>query len=777
MPGPYIHIAAADAIARALVQRGDWHDMPLDLAGLSPDDVTGILDGNQSYYSLGAIGPDLFYFLPDFRSVNRVVIANPLIQLVHWLDETYKKLDDHILALYVESFGGPLGEDLTEQISRFTGDLSTTVAKISSEFASIAIVGLEDTVTQAHDWFELFSLGLNHGFDNQDYLWSDMLHYRRTGAFAQTLWESASAGLAGAKERLSNANAAGDDMAAEEAADEITWALRKQAYALGYMTHVATDVAGHPFVNEKCGGPYRTHWQRHHLVENHMDADAFDVDHGKQRLYKMLTESALHYRIAFTDEGESTPRTLPEYDPEDQTLQKRYIWRRQLDLDSEMPDELAEYIVDALQMYTVTLGPGVDPLPYPTDSSPHVIQNEDGRPAPSDVQDAYLWLFRYLKHVTVDGFAHDKPKPPDVFPNWQWPILTDPHSEAPGEEDAKIDWHHHRVLFILKVILVILLWVVWIVSIIPALAADLITYIPRLIAYYAIELPLYHILKFERSILVATGYMLPMRDEIDRGLVEIGHGSPDNFLALLSGMDALLGDLRADLLDAMNDDTRKLMEDLGITAEEAAAIVLAASGSKRTPPSEPAPDDKYPHAHDDDTEFHHPWDYPKTPSELPKTKSGPYRTGSRAHVLLDGTMSGDAGTRRAFEQAKDPATADQIAIDAMRNLGDPIGLGQYLVWQYTRDDFPSDSEISRIADWNLDADRGYGYRCWDWNRFAPPGEGEARDPSHHVFVDADGHQFLQPCTSPPQSDPPLPKYNSTGPLDTHFADETDPRCE
>jgi hypothetical protein len=38
------------------------------------------------------------------------------------------------------------------------------------------------------------------------------------------------------------------------------------------MTHLATDVTGHAFVNQISGGPFRTHWQRHHLVENHLDA-------------------------------------------------------------------------------------------------------------------------------------------------------------------------------------------------------------------------------------------------------------------------------------------------------------------------------------------------------------------------------------------------------------------------------------------------------------------------------------------------------------------------
>ena len=43
------------------------------------------------------------------------------------------------------------------------------------------------------------------------------------------------------------------------------------AFALGYITHVGTDTIAHSFVNEQCGGPYRT-THRHHLIESHIDA-------------------------------------------------------------------------------------------------------------------------------------------------------------------------------------------------------------------------------------------------------------------------------------------------------------------------------------------------------------------------------------------------------------------------------------------------------------------------------------------------------------------------
>jgi hypothetical protein len=46
----------------------------------------------------------------------------------------------------------------------------------------------------------------------------------------------------------------------------------QRAYAYGYLTHVAASVTGKPFINNIVGGPYRTHWWRNRLVSNWVDA-------------------------------------------------------------------------------------------------------------------------------------------------------------------------------------------------------------------------------------------------------------------------------------------------------------------------------------------------------------------------------------------------------------------------------------------------------------------------------------------------------------------------
>jgi hypothetical protein len=113
----------------------------------------------RNYLAIGALGPDLFYLLPDYVNTRGCMIAGLLAQM--------------------------------------------------------------------GDWSELLTSGLSEAHGDDAFYWS------RSNAQAQI------------------------------------------AFAVSWMTHCVTDVAGHPFTNAKCGGPYRDRWQRHHLVENHFDSENY----------------------------------------------------------------------------------------------------------------------------------------------------------------------------------------------------------------------------------------------------------------------------------------------------------------------------------------------------------------------------------------------------------------------------------------------------------------------------------------------------------------------
>ena len=94
--------------------------------------------------------------------------------------------------------------------------------------------------------------------------------------------------------------------------------------------------------------------------------------------------------------------------------------------------------------------------------------------------------------------------------------------------------------------------------------------------------------------------------------------------------------------------------------------------------------------------------------------------------MLFGNVPSDAGIRDALEQAPTPSVVDQIGrnLKSHKHLGDAVNFSQYLIWLVSRDNPQRDgSEVRLLVDWNLDADRGYGYHDWDWNRIARASRG------------------------------------------------------
>ncbi|NJC72222.1 zinc dependent phospholipase C family protein, partial [Planosporangium thailandense] len=727
MPGPYIHMSAARHAARALDD--GFHIVGSDRidpewSGPEASELADLLREHPNFAALGAIGPDLFFFLADFRDQIvggvRFPVSSVLVTVLNFVESVYSALDPYITKY--EKYLGPISEDTAEELSRLTGGLSESVGNISGELSAILTNALADFVTQQGDILEFFSLGLNHGYDEQAYFWSDMLHYRQTGAFAQALWRNA----------VSNES------------DE------HKAYALGYLSHVAADTVAHAFVNQVAGGPFRVHWQRHHLVENHADAHWYlnDDDSAAPRNtpgYDELTESALYFDIAFGEgRDEGAPVARPSF-PVGDTLRDNYVRRRTLDIDSKLSPDLADLLIKTIT--DIYYAPGV---PHPA-----ILRGNDGRPDTELVQNTYDLLFRFLKLTTVDGFKHEPPPPPEWFPNLDFPTPSDPAGDQPPGPDDGGDFWDDLLDFVLSVInaLGYVVQVAIYLATLPwAIIADVVTYPLRTGLYYALELPLFYLLKYFRAVLVRTGYLMPTQDEIDQSLIRVGNRLRVGWQDLLT--DA--GDIFGGLLDpGPNEDT-----------------------------TTPARDLKYPYEHETD-EFRHPWQYPdgaKTATETCPATAGPHGEEAGPRALFRGiTPSADIRDRLETATAPTPtaqtvstATADVIDCDITptNNLGDLITMTTYTMWLATR--FPDGGEGGGpvpLTDWNLDADRGYGYHCWDWNRLpANP------DPNHDP-QDPEGNRFREPCTWPSQEDDGH-RYHSGTPLEIHWAGPglPDPGC-
>jgi hypothetical protein len=166
--------------------------------------------------------------------------------------------------------------------------------------------------------------------DYSKWWWMDMLHYRKTGTFASTMLKLANSPV-------------------------------QKAYASGYITHVAGDICGHPFINAPVGGPFRNHAYRHMVLESLADTWLWNRA-GKGD----IINAGLHDMFA-----------LSKGDAED----------------------IANLIVQAMKRVYL------DPM-LPN-------QLHDRYPLPSELTTAYGAMSVYLELSTTDNLTRPEPPPDD----------------------------------------------------------------------------------------------------------------------------------------------------------------------------------------------------------------------------------------------------------------------------------------------------------------------------------------------------------------------------
>ncbi|RYG89261.1 MAG: hypothetical protein EON59_01660 [Alphaproteobacteria bacterium] len=242
-------------------------------------------DTHGNALRLGAVGPDMTLFLLD--PVTNPIVRKGLRQALSIL-QTLRTIKKELHSL-VAVFDGPV-DDLADWITGglstdLKSTLNTTIETLIETLKLGAAVGL-GSVNVQNPLFnfvgsdgKFMSLAFiaelknrgptllvesadNFGFpfryfghpqtddgawkqpepigDYSKWWWMDMLHYRRTGQFARELLL--------------------------QATDSV-----QRSYARGYMSHVAGDICGHPFVNSLVGGPFRNHAYRHIVLESLAD--------------------------------------------------------------------------------------------------------------------------------------------------------------------------------------------------------------------------------------------------------------------------------------------------------------------------------------------------------------------------------------------------------------------------------------------------------------------------------------------------------------------------
>jgi hypothetical protein len=380
-------VAASDPAYAALLGNPD----PL----LMEDDPEAI---KMRFAQLGAVGPDVFYALLDYNG-DLQDLENFLMKVAG----TFECI-----------------AELSEEISRYVdGVLSTITAGVADSLqqtfdlvSGTIVEGLQALIVSSGlNLWPTFEPARQRDLARSTWFWADYLHYIRSGRFVHNLLD-----LAKAKK---------DD--------------NLMAYAYGYLTHYVTDVVGHPYVNQVVGAPWRLYWQRHHLVENFIDAYVWDRWHVPSpappppttaeppldRLVQTpnaigagapLTMSRLHDHI--------TVGALTAGDPVDAAIEAvcKAIHDGLFDLGiaEAMPDAgtadasfdaWCELMVEALHATYDSEPAGKRPMNLAS-SSLGVTPRPDGFPTAEDVAAAY-GAFRLVLKIGTEERISD-PRPPNI---------------------------------------------------------------------------------------------------------------------------------------------------------------------------------------------------------------------------------------------------------------------------------------------------------------------------------------------------------------------------
>jgi hypothetical protein len=781
MPGWYVHMDAA----RQTAERLRAGEVPPEL-GLDPADATAlgeICHTWRNYLALGALGPDLFYMLPDFKNTTGCVIR----QVVQWALDVWDVIDSEFISKW-ENWVGPISTNEQQLASQLTAGLAAQFGQILDELSSALRTAFEGLLATMGDWFGVLTSGPPQGFGDDAFYWSDIFHYRRTYQFAFVLFEQARQAQ----------NAATTD---EERKDAET----RLAFAVGWMTHCGTDVTGHAFTNSKAGGPYRDHWQRHHLVENHFDSQNYNATHPGP-LYGEYGTSALHFWVSFRhrddapyDGRDDAPAydyfgPFPAYDDSD-TPTAAASRKTFFDLDTgKLPTHLVDGVLDAMAAVHPD-GPKIL-TQQPSYSANDVGGNPDGRPNDAAMQEMWSIVYAYMKMSGRDGLAPRKPQPPDVFTDHSFP--TPPGFGGADDDPSRgADVDSDDSFTLLDLLLAIFAWIVylaevavWLATILPSLIADPLTFPAREAVYWAFVQPAWDLYMLSRRALVMSGFLIPKPEEVALGLTVLGtDGSFDVGAALddpfgAGGLGFFLDEPSGRLTstsqasldpayprNVVRDDPSAISRPdltgaLGLTG----TMRYAGDGTAELKPSE----------------WIAPWRYPLlnqagqgVPQEGGETVVGPYTVGTASTVLLS-ALAGDKAARAALEKAATPdqtlqATHAMLALD--KHLGGPVDYSTYLVGCILRD--RGKVELG-VPDFNLDSDRGYAWKCWDWDRHnlgrdpqQPALAGEWECVPDFTATAQSSFVYAQPCTPPQQfhADHDNPRRFSGGiPLDSQWYD-------
>ncbi len=219
-------------------------------------------DALQSRYAvLGAMGPDIFYAMLDYGG-------------------SLQELEDVVLKIAgtFECVGHVTGEVnnlINGTLDTITLDTWKSISATGGLLRGILVDSVLDFVVRQANFWHFFMPLRQVDAPRHKWYWADYLHYVKTGCFTQKLLDNCRA----YQEDPANTQLQNPDNP-DDPANQGYWTTKYlTAYSLGYLTHYVADTIGHGYVNRIVQSPWRNCWQRHHLVENFIDAYIWELWH------------------------------------------------------------------------------------------------------------------------------------------------------------------------------------------------------------------------------------------------------------------------------------------------------------------------------------------------------------------------------------------------------------------------------------------------------------------------------------------------------------------
>lgn len=558
---------------------------------------------------IGSIGPDLFFWGPDYEVVDKLYKLykniEEVVELYNKIVQPIRKIKDAVVEP-VEDLVETLAPNTVQLIRYLLNEIEQTSSLFKSAIGTGLFAGVlsgANLLTDAagigslsQQFFQLFIPDLQKNKNEKEWYWFDMLHYRRTGNFASNL--------------VNGANS-----------------YRQKAFASGYLSHIATDVTGHAYVNQIVGTAYRLNVHRHVTAENFQDT----------------------WKYARYYNGESINQTL----------------FARLGLPENLPSDVGDLLYDAFKgTYTS--------FDHPTRLP------GDGFYTRDQIDVTYEVFYKVLK--LMESMAVERPEEPfsgvadilaDALDNFS------PPPSPPSSSSSMCSWEDvlsfgltsssrecyeeffEEVATWLNYLGELIVWSLETLRNLIDLLLTLLLSLPisvLLAILYGIQLLCYQIYRSARMVLSTNGFVMPEPDELDnsiaRNLITLSQSCAFNFKTFPSIGTPIQNNLICPVLSAEQPAT-------------AAAF--------------------------------HPIIIDSTPDRFINEESF-----NEERLRQYALSANDPGQTRSLQR-------DRISI------GNATDFTTWMIRCANESNLPDDLQKIIYANWNLDSDRGYGYRAWRGN--------------------------------------------------------------